>query len=128
MYTDPKNILKMLAIDDADKLDFVEKTVQTTFRGKIFAPRSRARLLEIVNAKVNKGEALRFVAEHFGIKREEVMAIGDSNNDIAMLEYAGVGVAMENASPRVKEVADVMTKSNEEDGVAFAIREYILAE
>ena len=128
MYTDPKNILKMLAIDDVDKLDYVEKTVQTTFAGKIFAPRSRARLLEIVNAKVNKGEALRFVAEHFGIDREEVMAIGDSNNDIAMLEYAGIGVAMDNASPRVKEVADVMTKSNEEDGVAEAIRKYILTE
>lgn len=127
-YEDPKDILKMLAIDDPDKLDFVEETVQTAFQGKVFAPRSRPRLLEIVNAKVNKGEALRFVAEHFGVKREEVMAIGDSNNDIAMLEYAGLGVAMDNASPRVKEVADVMTKSNEEDGVAAAIKEYILAE
>lgn len=128
LYADPKNILKMLAINDAEKLDFVEQTVQSAFRGKVFAPRSRPRLLEIVNAKVNKGEALRFVAERFGVKREEVMAIGDSNNDIAMLEYAGVGVAMENASERVKEVADVMTKSNKEDGVAAAIKEYILAE
>ena len=86
------------------------------------------RFLEIVNAQVNKGEALRFVAEHFGVKREEVMAIGDSNNDIAMVEYAGLGVAMGNASPRVKEAADVMTKSNQEDGVAEAIKKYILTE
>lgn len=127
-YDDPKDILKMLAIDDPDKLDFVEKTVQTTFAGKVFAPRSRPRLLEIVNAKVNKGEALRFVAEHFGVKRDEVMAIGDSNNDIAMVEYAGIGVAMGNATPRVKEAADVMTKSNAEDGVAAAIKQYILGE
>lgn len=128
LYRNPQDILKMLAVNDADKLDYVEEVVQTTFRGKVFAPRSRPRLLEIVNAKVNKGEALRFVAEKFGIKREEVMAIGDSNNDVAMLEYAGIGIAMANASDRVKEVAQAITASNEEDGVAKAIEQYILAE
>ena len=117
----------MLAINDPEKIDFVEETVHTLLSGKVFAPRSMPRFLEIVNAKVNKGEALRFVAEHFGVKREEVMAIGDSNNDIAMVEYAGLGVAMGNATPRVKEAADVMTASNAQDGVAKAIREYILA-
>ncbi|MBO5245190.1 MAG: HAD family phosphatase [Selenomonadales bacterium] len=127
LYDDPKDILKMLAINDPEKIDFVEETVHTLLSGKVFAPRSMPRFLEIVNAKVNKGEALRFVAEHFGVKREEVMAIGDSNNDIAMVEYAGLGVAMGNATPRVKEAADVMTASNAQDGVAKAIREYILA-
>lgn len=128
LYEDPSGILKMLAVNDVDKLDRVEEIVQSTFRGKIFAPRSRPRLLELVNAKVNKGEALRCVAEHFGVKQDEVMAIGDSNNDVAMLEYAGLGVAMGNASPRVKKVAQVITASNEEDGVAKAIAEYILAD
>lgn len=128
LYQNPQDILKMLAVNDADKLDYVEEVVQTTFCGKVFAPRSRPRLLEIVNATVNKGEALRFVAEKFGVKQEEVMAIGDSNNDVAMLEYAGLGVAMGNASPRVKEVAQVVTANNEEDGVAKAIEQYILAE
>lgn len=128
LYQNPRDILKMLAVNDADKLDYVEEVVQTTFRGKVFAPRSRPRLLEIVNAKVNKGEALRFVAEKFSIKREEVMAIGDSNNDVAMLEYAGLGIAMANASERVKTVAQAITASNEEDGVAKAIEQYILAE
>lgn len=56
-----------------------------------------------------------------GIKPEEIMAIGDQENDIAMIEYAGVGVAMDNAIPSVKEVANFVTKSNLEDGVAFAI-------
>lgn len=128
LYRDPIGILKMLAVNDADKLDYVEEVVQSTFRGKIFAPRSRPRLLEIVNAKVNKGEALRLVAERFSVNREEVMAIGDSNNDVAMIEYAGLGVAMGNASPRVKEVAQIVTASNEEDGVAKAIEKYILAD
>lgn len=118
----------MLAISDPDKIDYVEETVHTLFAGKVFAPRSMPRFLEIVNAKVNKGEALRFVAEHFGIKREEVMAIGDSNNDIAMLEYAGIGIAMGNAKPRVLEVADAITATNAKDGVAEAIKKYILAE
>ena len=127
-YEDPRDILKMLAISDPDKIDYVEKTVHTLFAGKVFAPRSMPRFLEIVNAKVNKGEALRFVAEHFAIKREEVMAIGDSNNDIAMLEYAGIGIAMGNAKPRVLEVADAITATNAKDGVAEAIKKYILAE
>lgn len=127
-YEDPRDILKMLAISDPDKIDYVEETVHTLFAGKVFAPRSMPRFLEIVNAKVNKGEALRFVAEHFGIKREEVMAIGDSNNDIAMLEYAGIGIAMGNAKPRVLEVADAITATNAKDGVAEAIKKYILAE
>jgi enoyl-[acyl-carrier protein] reductase II len=57
---------------------------------------------------------------------EEIMAIGDQENDIAMIEYAGVGVAMDNAIPSVKEVANFVTKSNLEDGVAFAIEKYVL--
>lgn len=57
----------------------------------------------------------------------EIMAIGDQENDIAMIEFAGVGVAMDNAIPAVKEAANFITKSNLEDGVAFAIEKYVLA-
>ncbi|MGU0171551.1 HAD hydrolase family protein [Escherichia coli] len=66
------------------------------------------------------------LADVLGIKPEEIMAIGNQENDIAMIEYAGVGVAMDNAIPSVKEVANFVTKSNLEDGVAFAIEKYVL--
>ncbi|MDP4091116.1 MAG: HAD hydrolase family protein, partial [Bacillota bacterium] len=65
--------------------------------------------------------------ERLGIKREEVIAIGDAGNDIDMIRYAGLGVAMDNAFPQVKEAADYITASNEEDGVAQVIERFILA-
>ncbi len=77
--------------------------------------------LEILDKRVNKGTGVKSLADVLGIKPEEIMAIGDQENDIAMIEYAGVGVAMDNAIPSVKEVANFVTKSNLEDGVAFAI-------
>ncbi|MGV2641357.1 HAD hydrolase family protein, partial [Clostridium perfringens] len=61
-----------------------------------------------------------------GIKREEVIAIGDAGNDLHMIEYAGLGVAMGNAFEEVKEKADFITKSNEEDGVAFVFEKFVL--
>ena len=80
-----------------------------------------------INAKgVEKGSSLRFLAERLGIRQEEVMAIGDGANDFWMIEYAGVGVAMGNSKDRIKEIADVVTISNDEDGVARILEEYIL--
>lgn len=66
------------------------------------------------------------LAGKLGIKPEEVMTLGDQENDIAMIEYAGVGVAMDNAIPSVKEIANFVTKSNLEDGVAYAIEKFAL--
>ena len=64
--------------------------------------------------------------EKYAIKQDEVMAIGDGENDVEMLSFAGLGIAMENAREDVKEVANVVTNSNNEDGVAKAIEKYIL--
>ncbi len=83
--------------------------------------------LEILDKRVNKGTGVKSLADALGIKPEEIMAIGDQENDIAMIEFAGVGVAMDNAIPAVKEAANFITKSNLEDGVAFAIEKYVLA-
>ena len=82
--------------------------------------------LEILDKRVTKGTGVKSLADALGIKAEEVMAIGDQENDIAMIEYAGVGVAMDNAIPAVKEAANFITKSNLEDGVAYAIEKYVL--
>jgi Cof subfamily protein (haloacid dehalogenase superfamily) len=84
--------------------------------------------LEILSKGVSKGTGVNLIAERLGIKQEEIICIGDSGNDIAMIEYAGLGVAMGNASPHVKEMADFITLSNEEDGVAHVINKFILKE
>lgn len=74
--------------------------------------------LEVMHPKTSKGAALAALCEKLGIAREEVMAIGDSGNDAAMLAYAGVGVAMGNAEASLKQIADLIAPSNEVGGVA----------
>lgn len=82
--------------------------------------------LEITKVSATKGNALLFLAEHLGILPEETMACGDSGNDRQMLLAAGLGVAMEHASREVLEVADFVTKTNDADGVAFAMEQFVL--
>lgn len=74
---------------------------------------------------INKGVGLRMLAEHLGLSIDQTMAIGDSGNDYVILKEAGIAVAMENASDDVKEIADYITSSNEEDGVGKAIAHFI---
>lgn len=82
--------------------------------------------VEVTTKGVSKGNALKFLCEYFNIKKEEVMAIGDSENDISMLQYAGFGVAMGNAIDTVKKEAEFITETNDNDGVAKAIEEYVI--
>lgn len=84
--------------------------------------------IEITRKGVSKGKAVERLASLYGLKREEVIAIGDSENDISMLEYAGLGIAMGNASDRVKQKADYITDSNDNEGVANAINKFVLAD
>ena len=81
---------------------------------------------EINNIRANKGEALWALADYLGVPREKTVAFGDAANDISMIKAAGIGVVMANAGDDVKAVADYITLSNDEDGVAFAIREICL--
>ncbi|MDD7305105.1 MAG: Cof-type HAD-IIB family hydrolase [Peptoniphilaceae bacterium] len=78
--------------------------------------------LEILNKNCGKGKALKKLCEYIGIKRNETMAIGDKENDIEMLSFAGIGIAMGNASQRVKESANFITKNNDNYGLAFSIK------
>jgi Cof subfamily protein (haloacid dehalogenase superfamily) len=81
---------------------------------------------EVMAAGVTKAAAIEWTAAHLGLGPGGILAIGDSPNDIAMLRAAALGVAMDNAAPVVKEAADVVTASNNEDGVAQAIERYVL--
>ncbi|MDO5418388.1 MAG: Cof-type HAD-IIB family hydrolase [Lachnospiraceae bacterium] len=81
--------------------------------------------LEINAAAATKGGGLLKLAEHLGIRPEQTMAFGDGSNDLSMIQTAGIGVAMANAMEMLKEQADYITLSNEEDGVAAAIRHFL---
>jgi Cof subfamily protein (haloacid dehalogenase superfamily) len=82
--------------------------------------------LEISSKGISKGRAVELLANDLKIKREEILCIGDNENDISMIEYAGIGVAMGNAVSQLKEVADYITDANYNDGVAKAIRKFVL--
>ena len=82
--------------------------------------------VEVSNPKADKGMALKWLGEKLGIARDEIMAIGDSGNDRSMIEYAGIGVAMGNAPDALKEIADYVVPSNDEDGAAWAMEHIIL--
>lgn len=81
---------------------------------------------EITNIGINKGTGIKMIADQLNLNASEIMAIGDSGNDIEMLKYAGLGVAMGNANEHIKKIADVITSTNAEDGVAKAINQYVL--
>lgn len=84
--------------------------------------------IEITKKTATKGNALLALGRQLGIEKEQIMACGDSGNDREMLEQVGFGVAMGNAAEDVKEAADYITKSNEEDGVAYVIEQFALSE
>ncbi|MBD7910339.1 Cof-type HAD-IIB family hydrolase [Clostridium cibarium] len=82
--------------------------------------------IELSSNGISKGKAVEILAEDLKIKREEIMCIGDNENDISMIKYAGIGVAMGNAVSKLKDVADYITDTNYNDGVAKAIKKFVL--
>lgn len=120
----PYKILVMTAGSEFMKVwqDFAER-----FRGRLDVTSSKDNFLELMEPGVNKWEAVKSVAASYGIKPEEIMCIGDSNNDVGMIAGAGIGVAMGNAKDSVKQHARIITASNDNDGVALVL-ESILTE
>lgn len=124
--TPDMEIIKMMMIDEPVLLDEAITKIPDWFKEKYTTAKSAEFYYEILNIEANKGKALLELADHLGIKQEETMAIGDNENDLPMVVTAGIGVAMGNAVPALKAVADVIGLSNDEDGVAGIIEEYIL--
>lgn len=119
---------KMTVINrDEEKLRSLWDTFKDRYPEIISIALSRPYFLEITHAQATKGQALKSLASSLGIEREEIMAVGDSYNDIDMIELAGMGVAVDNARREVKEAADFITSSHQEDGVAEVVERFILS-
>jgi len=84
--------------------------------------------LEVMKKEAGKGNALKYLADVLGIQKEEVVAFGDHENDLSMIQFAGLGIAMANAIDEVKKAAKVVTKSNQENGVAYGLMKWVLKE
>ncbi len=118
---------KILAtIFDEEKILSVERDLKQRYAEELHITRSKPVFLEVMKRSVDKGLALQILAYNLGIPRERVLAFGDSYNDLAMIKWAGIGVAMANSPGEVKAVADYLAPSNEEEGVARALHDIVL--
>ena len=120
---------KILALsDDIDVIDKLLGNLRRQYTpAELYLTTSVATFFEATNASVNKGTAVRYLAEELlGLQLANVMAIGDNFNDVEMLEYAGLGVAMGNAPAGVQAIAKWVAPSVEEDGAAVAIEKFLL--
>ncbi|UWG97145.1 Cof-type HAD-IIB family hydrolase [Dehalobacter sp. DCM] len=126
LENEPEGADKIQCIGEEHALMTATEEVSRLYADRLHFTTSRAHYMDIIEKSVNKGNALKVLAEQLGILPEEVMAIGDNHNDMEMICYAGTGVAMGNALEELKEIADYVTLSNQENGVAHAIERFAL--
>lgn len=117
--------MKILFLDDRDKLDnFFSKLDKPVF-DRFNVMRTEDYSLDFLNKNVDKGIALQFLTDHLNISSANTMAIGNADNDIGMIEYADIGIAVKNSTSALLKVANKVTTSNNDSGVANAIEEYL---
>ena len=122
----PLGVTKMLWIIPPEDGKRLQGEMLALLGEQVNCHTSQPHLLEFVDAGASKGRALEAVGAAYGIAREEMIAVGDGWNDVSMLEYAGLGVAMGNAPEEIKGLCQAVTLTNNEDGVAAVIEKFIL--
>jgi Cof subfamily protein (haloacid dehalogenase superfamily) len=113
--------------NDIKLLQKMKDHITNLYKDEVNVFFSKPTFLEVCSKEANKGLAVQYLANYLHIKQEEIIAIGDSFNDKYMIEYVGLGVAISNAREEIKEIANYVTKSNNnENGVAEVINKFIL--
>jgi Cof subfamily protein (haloacid dehalogenase superfamily) len=118
--------VKFLFVAEPPEADRIEDAMRERFTGRMEIVRSHSMFVEGNPLGVSKGNALERLAAHLTIPRAQVMAVGDQGNDLPMIAWAGVGVAMGNGSAEARSIADWVAPSLEEDGAAVAIERFVL--
>lgn len=121
-------VAKCLIVGNPEQLAPVETELSAQLQGQISVYHSEPFFLELVPLGVDKAQSLAVLLKELGLSREEMIAVGDGYNDLTMIQFAGVGVAMANAQEPVRKAADYITRSNEEDGVAEVVERFFLLE
>ena len=122
----PKTAVKAMMLEHPDRLKEVEKALRPVVENELYMTITKPFFLEFMNPAVDKGKSLVTLAQHLNVPMEQVIAVGDSYNDISMIKAAGLGVAMGNAVEAVKQAADYETADNEHDGVARVVERFFL--
>ena len=119
-------VAKCLIVGDPEPLAQLEPVMKKELESKMNVFRSEPFFLELVPKGIDKARCLAVLLEELGMTPDEMMACGDGFNDLSMIQYAGLGVAMANAQEVVRQAANYITLSNEEDGVAHAVEKFML--
>jgi Cof subfamily protein (haloacid dehalogenase superfamily) len=116
---------KLVVIEDPEVLDDLKQRMLVRFDGRLYISKSLPYFLEFASPDVTKAAGLVFLAERVGFSRERTVAFGDGENDVELIDWAGYGVAVANAHERVKEVADFVCPSVDEEGVAQVLEAFL---
>ncbi|WP_142967507.1 sugar-phosphatase [Enterococcus casseliflavus] len=119
-------IHKVLMVDSPKKLQQKVAQIPKIFFEKYHLVKSLDYFFEFLHRDVSKGNAIKQLAQDLKLKPDEIMAIGDNDNDVSMFLFSGLSIAMGNGSKHAKEVSDFVTKSNDDDGVAYALSSLLL--
>lgn len=119
-------INKITITGDPSKLAENCKKLYEAFKEKVNGTLSTPFYFDITNYGVDKSSSLSIINKKLGISPAEVIAFGDSQNDLSMIQYAGIGVAMGNGSQEVKKNANFVTKSNNDDGIPYALKNFYI--
>jgi Cof subfamily protein (haloacid dehalogenase superfamily) len=120
------DVTKILLQGPQVYLTKIRSQLQTLHRKSLSMAQSENNLLQIMAGGVSKGSALEFVCKHYNIPLGKTIAIGDAQNDLDMMNLAGMAIAMPHSPENVKKAADYITVSNDEDGVAEALEKLLL--
>lgn len=124
---DNDDFIKCMLVDSEENITMAMTKVDERFSREYTMVRSSKIFLEFLHIGIEKGSALKSLASYLNVKIDETMAIGDAGNDMTMIQAAGIGVAMNNAFPEVKEIADYITNDdNNNSGVAEALNKFII--
>ena len=116
---------KFLITGESELTEKIEQLLKEKFHTFLNIYRSEPFFLEIMPQNIDKAHSLQKLLSSLGMSADQMICCGDGFNDLTMIEYAGLGVAMENAQPILKKTADYITKSNDEDGVLHVINEFM---
>ena len=119
-------ITKLMLLGNPVMIEELERGILNKFGDTVAQTRSDAHMLQLMSPKTSKAGALAKIAAKLGIPPAEVMAIGDAPNDVHMLQWAGLAVVPENGWDSAKKVADAVVPSNDHDGVAVALKRFVL--
>ncbi len=119
-------VTKLLVLAPPERIDKLRKALDSKFAGQMMSAITDDHLLQYIHKDADKSKALTYVANQYNIAPENCMAIGDAPNDVSMIRWAGLGVAMKSGWEIIHKHADIIAPSNDDDGVAHVIQKYVL--